>query len=94
MAMYGICLKENSASNDVYWKDEVCMEWINAEEKLPKEGIRILFVCKDLKKVLMGHHIRNGLMQFSPTINGQPSNDNSPIIIDMTHWMPLPSPPE
>lgn len=67
--------------------------WINAKDEIPKEGLRVLFVCNDLAKVLMGHHIKNGLMQFSPSINGQASNDNAPIIIDITHWMPLPSPP-
>lgn len=69
-------------------------EWISTEDDLPAIGKRILFVCKDLEKVLMGHHISNGLMQFSPVINGMASRDNSPIIIDMTHWMPLPELPK
>lgn len=70
------------------------MEWISVNEKLPKQGLRILFACKDLNKVLMGHHIRNGLMQFSPSINGMESPNNDPILIDMTHWMPLPEAPK
>jgi len=65
-------------------------EWISVKDQLPKSGLRILFVCKDMERVLMGHHIMNGLMQFTPVINGNPSNDDSPIIVDMTHWMPLP----
>ena len=69
-------------------------EWISVEDRLPKEGLRILFVCKDLKKVLMGHHIKNGLIQFSPSINRVSSKDNSPIIIDMEHWMSLPEAPK
>lgn len=70
------------------------MQWISVKDRLPKEGLRVLFVCNGLDKILMGHHIKNGLMQFSPTINGMPSNDNGPIIIDMTHWMPLPESPK
>lgn len=69
------------------------MMWISIKERLPKEGIRVLFVTNKLDKVLMGHHIKEGLMQFSPLINGI-SNSSQPIIIDMTHWMPLPKIPE
>jgi hypothetical protein len=41
----------------------------------------------------MGHHIGNGLMQIHPSINSIESIDKT-IIIDMTHWMPLPLPPK
>jgi len=72
-----------------------CNNWIKCSDRLPDNGKRVLFVCKDLNKILMGHHIRNGLMQFQPLINGMESSDpHSPIIIDMTHWQPLPAPPE
>jgi len=57
-------------------------EWISVKDRLPEVGRRVLFVCNELNKVLMGHHIREGLMQFSP------------IMIDMTHWMPLLEKPE
>lgn len=70
------------------------MEWISVKDNLPDIGKRVLFVCKDLEKVLMGHHMGCGLMQFSPLINGNFSHDNSPIIIDMTHWMPMPELPK
>ena len=68
------------------------MSWINVKDRLPDKGLRILFVCNDLKKVLMGHHIGNGLMQIHPSINGIAAIDNT-VFIDMSHWMLLPEPP-
>jgi len=71
-------------------------DWISVKDRLPENGKKVLFVCKDLPKVLVGHHIklggRGGLFQLFPAINDMSGIDI--ILMDATHWMPLPNPPE
>lgn len=69
-------------------------EWISIKEKLPPAGRRVLFVSRSLNKVLVGYHIKNGLMQFVPFINGVAAKSNEPMITDVICWMPMPAVPE
>ncbi len=72
-------------------KIKLTNNWISVKDRLPKNGIRLLFVCNGLKKVLVDHHINNGLFQLYPGINE--INHDQVILTDATHWMPLPEPP-
>lgn len=67
-------------------------QWISVKDRLPDSGKRVLFVCNELNKVLVGHHMRNGLFQLYPGINN--INSEKIILTDATHWMPLPEPPK
>ncbi len=62
-------------------------EWISVKDRLPKEGIRILTLGKygEIKdRALIA--FKSGIMLFIP--------DGLLIGKDITHWMPLPEPPE
>ena len=64
------------------------MKWISSEERLPEESdslhIRdVLVFVPDLNRITFGWHF-----------DGDWHIENSPSVWKVTHWMPLPEPPE
>lgn len=58
-------------------------EWISVSERLPEDGVRVLTACDD------------GVVRLGISKGGFPSVVNrSHRFSDVTHWMPLPEPPE
>lgn len=77
------------------------MEWINVKDRFPEPDVVVLvmdrfFVRSDLhqnSKDFLPHReagIRLGYLFKSGTFRSEGVNGNC----DITHWMPLPSPPE
>ena len=64
------------------------MEWISVKEKRPKYGERVITVCD--KKF--------GLLVSEDTFLGEENGENCEWFENsgytITHWMPLPKPPE
>jgi hypothetical protein len=54
------------------------MEWISVDDRLPEEDKPIIVFGKDGAEIYSGFHV----MDFNNYYK------------DVTHWMPLPSPPE
>lgn len=67
-----------------YWEDL----WISVEDQLPDDDNSVLTISEGYFQCV-GYHTRKGWFYYP---NDQEWNDNS--LIDVTHWMPLPKPPE
>lgn len=70
------------------------MEWISVEDRMPVDGRpKILFICKSHTEVCCGYKspYRENVWcdELATDCDGDPSDE-----YDVTHWMPLPSPPE
>lgn len=62
-------------------------EWISAKDRLPEVGARVLTLSK------WGHLSDRQLYKFeSGSLMFRP--DGLAPVRDVTHWMPLPEPPE
>ena len=59
-------------------------EWISVEERLPDEELVFCLVC-------IGPYKWIYICEFS---NGIWYEDNGPRVFGVTHWMPLPEPPD
>lgn len=60
-------------------------EWISVNDRMPKYGVMVL--------VANGKHV---MMAFTFRENNSVywSTEDGIILIDVTHWMPLPEPPK
>ena len=63
------------------------MNWIPVEEALPIPGERVLAYDSFLKQVMSLYYMRNG--KFEQWLYG-----HCYVIENVTHWMPLPEPPD
>lgn len=70
------------------------MQWITVEEQLPTEGENILFVERygDEPIICYGYYGQDGRWYDATNID----HDGSPMAthVSVSHWMPLPDPPE
>jgi hypothetical protein len=64
------------------------MSWISVKDKLPKENEHVI-VFDNTEGICRGY-IRYGSWQHYPI--GSYAGDG--CLFDVTHWMPLPSPPK
>jgi len=61
------------------------MEWIDSAKKLPKHGVQVLLCIKETRSVCIGV-IKDRMWHrsgYAPV--------HKPVV---THWMPLPEPPD
>jgi len=65
------------------------MEWISVEDRLPESDFSVLVTWRASRKEIDKHRYIN-LDNF---IGGAFIGDN-PTRLPITHWMPLPEPPE
>jgi hypothetical protein len=64
------------------------MNWIKVEDKLPEEGQEVIMTYNDL--VLTGEFLEGKFFYFWSSKYGMAQEEQEGI----THWMPLPNPPE
>ena len=77
------CLADNLLANGV-----TVHEWISVEDRLPETGGYVVCIAK-----------RNPFSRFMPMVariekNGWANPTTEQYISEVTHWMPLPQPPE
>lgn len=73
------------------------MEWISVKDKLPKIDKKQLPPCSEDVIAFDGKYVRVGALFKSCgnlTWCYLDDNDHSYSFDDVTHWMPLPEPPE
>ena len=63
------------------------MEWINVKDRLPEDLEDILFF--DGKDIFKGHISKSYMDEFHTWVSVSGNG-----IYDVTHWMPLPEPPQ
>ena len=63
-------------------------KWISLQERMPENGQTVLLHCDGC--ILMGVHRAKASSPFQSTYSGA----QDPYGHDITHWMPLPEPPE
>lgn len=61
------------------------MEWINVEEKLPRDGENVLTYCAP--------YVRTAEVLYFESNRGVNWLDGGTVFHGVTHWMPLPDAP-
>jgi Protein of unknown function (DUF551) len=73
-------------------QEECSMKWISVKDRLPKESLEDFILFTDGKVVLFGSYFDGNSYEdeclWKPAIGWIHKN------ADITHWMPLPEPPE
>jgi hypothetical protein len=73
-------------------EEESQEEWISVKDRLPEPDVNVL--CYSRADYIEGYYCSTSKI-FKPEIEdaGYMNNDNE-MVIDVSHWMPLPSPPK
>lgn len=65
---------------------DFCCKWISVKDRLPEDHVAVLVfdsVCRNIYKAWMSHDLGEWF-----------SEEYLPDFLNITHWMPLPEPPE
>jgi len=67
--------------------------WISVKDRLPEESKKVLVYCKNgyMMSVFFSHKWK-AFNHFDS--QGDPTEGENHCFLDVTHWMPLPEPPE
>ncbi len=71
-------------------------EWIRVEDGYPKAGQPVLLKIKHQPEIIIGYHHASGWDEFADyiEIHGDAYITQSLDNYKVTHWVPLPEPPE
>jgi hypothetical protein len=64
------------------------MEWVNVKDRLPEDSQNIIFYLSSANDVMSGYY--DALLKEFTILNGEWGWSTA----DISHWMPLPEPPE
>ena len=70
------------------------MKWISVEDRLPGDGKRVLAYCNKTGKYFVGHVSNHYLSDEVYWWHEGARGAMYTVTSKVTHWMPLPEPPE
>lgn len=69
-------------------------EWISVNDELPESFVQVIVVTEINFQVFAAFYVRKANKNYDITKKGWYTSVHVPVNIKVTHWMPLPMPPE
>lgn len=71
-------------------------EWINVKDRLPEPFVSVLlFAPSEPSPIFEAYYVSNGVFNAANIMRGNRGNyGRLQLGEDVTHWMPMPEPPE